>query len=80
MPMGSNEEHGAQDPNNPYCVNCTDMKGKLLPFEKKFEELVNVAMSTRWMTREQAIKHVLEEMSHMPAWREKVESIRPTST
>ena len=77
MPMGSNEEHGAQDPNNPYCVNCTDMKGKLLPFDKKFEELVNVAMSTRWMTREQAIRHVLEEMSRMPAWKDKVESIRP---
>ena len=54
MPMAVNEEHGAQDPNNPYCIHCTDLNGKLLPFEKKFEDLVNMAMKTRWMSREEA--------------------------
>ena len=43
--MATNEEHGAQNPNNPYCIHCTDMKGKLLPFERKFEELVKTAMA-----------------------------------
>ena len=71
--MATNEEHGAQDPNNPYCIHCTDMDGRLLPFEKKFEDLVNLAVKTRWMGREQAEKNVLREMALMPAWKNKVQ-------
>ncbi len=72
MPMSSREEHGAQDPNNPYCVHCTDMEGKLLPFEKKFEVLVDLSMKNRWLNREEAEKVVRLEMSQMPAWKDKV--------
>ncbi|HLE64912.1 MAG TPA: zinc ribbon domain-containing protein [Candidatus Bathyarchaeia archaeon] len=72
MPMAVNEEHGAQDPNNPYCIHCTDLNGKLLPFEKKFEDLVNMAMKTRWMSREEAERSVRLEMAQMPAWKDKV--------
>jgi hypothetical protein len=75
MPMATNEEHGAQNPDNPYCIHCTDMNGKLLPFEKKFEDLVNLAMQTRWMNREEAKKYVLQQMSQVPAWREKVQQL-----
>ena len=71
--MATNEEHGAQDPNNPYCIHCTDMDGRLLPFEKKFEDLVNLAVKTRWMGREQAEKNVLREMALMPAWKNRVQ-------
>lgn len=74
--MGSNEEHGAQDPENPYCLRCTDMKGKLLPFEKKLDDLVALAMSTRWMNKEQALKDVLDQMGQMPAWKDKVEALK----
>ncbi len=70
--MATNEEHGAQDPNNPYCINCTDIKGKLLPFEEKFEDLVDQAMKTRWMKREEASLIVLKEMAEMPAWKDKI--------
>ncbi len=69
MPMATSEEHGAQNPNNPYCIHCTDIKGKLLPFETKFEQLVKSAMDTRWMNREQAEKYVLGQMAELPAWR-----------
>jgi len=72
MPMATNEEHGAQNPNNPYCIHCTDMKGKLLPFEKKFEDMVKTAMDTRWMNREQAEKYVLQQMAQLPAWQDRV--------
>ncbi len=71
--MSTNEDHGAQDPNNPYCINCTDIDGKLLAFEKKFEVLVNLAVKTRWMTREQAEKTVRKEMVQMSAWKDKVQ-------
>jgi len=77
MPMATNEEHGAQNPDNPYCIHCTDMKGKLLPFEKKFEDLVKSAMDTRWMNREQAEKSVLDQMGQMPAWRDRVAQMKP---
>ena len=72
MPMSTNEDHGAQNPDNPYCIHCTDMKGKLLPFEKRFEDVVKSAMETRWMNREQAEKNAIEQMSQMPAWRDRV--------
>jgi hypothetical protein len=72
MPMETNEQHGAQNPNNPYCIHCTDMNGKLLPFEKKFEDLVKTAMDTRWMNREQAEKNALSQMAELPAWKERV--------
>jgi Putative zinc ribbon domain len=77
MPMATNEEHGAQNPNNRYCIHCTDMKGKLLPFEKKFEDNVKSAMDTRWMNREQAEKYVLGQMAEMPAWRDQVARMKP---
>ena len=73
MPMGSREEHGAQDPDNPYCIHCTDLKGKLLSFEKKYEDFVRLAIQTRWMSQEQAEKTVLEEMAQMRAWKEKIQ-------
>jgi hypothetical protein len=71
-PMGSKEEHGAQNPSNPYCTHCTDLKGKLLPFEKKFEDFVELAMNNRWMGKEEAEKAALAQMAEMPAWRDKL--------
>ncbi len=77
MPMATGEEHGAQDPDNPHCSHCTDLNGKLLPFEKKFEDQVDSVMQTRWMSREQAERYVLEEMAQMSAWRDKVRQLKP---
>ena len=71
-PMPSNIDHGASNPDNPYCVHCTDLKGKLLPFEKVFERLVEQEMQTRWMNKEQAEKSALEEMGKWTAWKDKV--------
>jgi len=72
MPMSTNEEHGGQNPNNPYCIHCTDLNGKLLSFERKFEDLVGLAMKSRWLSREEAEKTVRLEMGQMPAWKDKV--------
>jgi hypothetical protein len=55
------------------------MNGKLLPFEKKYEDLVTLAMQTRWMNREEAKKYVLQQMSQAPAWREKVRQLEGRS-
>ena len=72
MPMGSKEEHGSQNPDNPYCIHCTDLDGKLVSFEKKFEDFVSLAMKNRWMSREEAERSALSDMSQMSAWRDKV--------
>src|SRR5207302_380926 len=74
-PLASREEHGAQNLDNPYCIHCTDMKGKLLPFEKLYEDMVASAMQTRWMNKEQAEKYALEEMGRWPAWKDRVDKI-----
>jgi len=78
MPMATSEEHGGQHPNNPYCIHCTDLDGKLLPFERKFEDLVGLAMKTRWLNREEAEKTVRLEMAQMPAWKDKVPQAAPS--
>jgi hypothetical protein len=52
------------------------MKGKLLPFERKFEDMVRSAMDTRWMNREQAEKYVLRQMAELPAWRDRVADMK----
>ena len=72
MPMGSKEEHGAQNLDNPYCIHCTDLDGKLLSFEKKFEDFVGRALSGRWMAREEAERAALAQMAEMPAWRDRL--------
>jgi hypothetical protein len=53
------------------------MKGKLLPFEKKFEDMVKTAMDTRWMNREQAERYVLQQMAELPAWRDRAAQMKP---
>jgi hypothetical protein len=53
------------------------MKGKLLPFERKFEEMVKTAMDTRWMNREQGERYVLQQMAELPAWRGRVAQMKP---
>src|SRR5438093_10617999 len=76
-PLSSNADHGAQNPDNPYCIHCTDLKGKLLPFEKIDEAWVSQAMQTRWMNKAQAEKFALEAMGKWHAWKEK-DSDMPT--
>jgi len=70
--MGSREEHGAQKLDNPYCTHCTDLNGKLLPFEKKFEEFVEVVMSGRGLPKAEAARVALLQMAEMPAWRDRI--------
>jgi hypothetical protein len=73
--MAAKEDHGGQDADNPYCTHCTDLKGRLVLFEKKFGDTVDLAMQTRWMNHEQAEKYALEQMSQWPAWRDKAQQM-----
>jgi hypothetical protein len=51
------------------------LKGKLLPFEKLYGDMVSQAMQTHWMNKEQAEKYALEEMAKWPAWTDKAGQI-----
>ena len=79
MPMASSQDHGAQDSDNPYCVHCTDMDGRLLSFERKFEDFVQQAMKNRWLSREQAVRTAIAEMEQMPAWKDKIRKAATSS-
>jgi hypothetical protein len=51
------------------------MKGRLLPFEKLYDDMVASAMQTRWMNKEQAEKFALEEMGRQSAWKDRVDKM-----
>ncbi len=79
MPMASSQDHGAQNSDNPYCVHCTDMDGKLLSFERKFSDFVEQAMKNGWFSREQAMRTVLVEMEQLPAWKDRIQKAASSS-
>lgn len=65
-------------PTTPTAIYCTDLDGRLLPFEKKFEDLVGLAMKNRWLSREGAESVVKQEMAQMPAWKDRAQqALRP---
>ena len=43
-----------------------------MPFEKKFEEFVEIAMSGRGLGKQEAGKAALLQMAEMPAWRDRI--------
>ncbi|OLD04942.1 MAG: hypothetical protein AUJ07_02965 [Crenarchaeota archaeon 13_1_40CM_3_53_5] len=55
------------------------MDGKLLSFERKFEDFVQQAMKNRWLSREQAVRTAIAEMEQMPAWKDKIRKAATSS-
>ncbi len=55
------------------------MDGKLLSFERKFEDFVEQDMKNRWLSREQAVRTVMVEMEQMPAWKDKIRKAASSS-
>ena len=54
----------------PYCNYCVDDKGKLQPFDERFERMVQWQMRTKpSLDRAQAEKETLAYMGKMPAWK-----------
>jgi hypothetical protein len=70
MPMEDISQHGGKDINNPYCVYCTDKKGKLKSREEVRAGMVVFFMKSANKTRDKAEKYVDEHMKKMPAWKE----------
>ena len=68
MPMAKPEDFGGGNPENLYCVHCSNTDGSLKNYEEVFEGMVNFMVSSQKMDRKTAESAVKERMSSMPAW------------
>jgi len=68
MPMTKLEDFGGGNPENLYCVYCSNPDGSLKSRKEVFQGMVNFMMMSQKMDRETAESAAKERMSRMPAW------------
>jgi uncharacterized glyoxalase superfamily protein PhnB len=68
MPMSKFEDFGGGNPENLYCVYCSNRDGSLKSYKEGFEGMVNFMMASQKMDRRTAESAAKERMSAMPAW------------
>jgi len=68
MPMTKLEDFGGGNPENLYCVYCSNPDGSLKSREDVFKGMVNFMMTSQKMDRKTAESAAKERMSQMPAW------------
>jgi uncharacterized glyoxalase superfamily protein PhnB len=68
MPMTKLEDFGGRNPENLYCVYCSNQDGSLKSREEVFKGMVNFMMVSQKMDRKTAESAAKERMSKMPAW------------
>ena len=68
MPMSRSEEFGGGNPENLYCVYCSNPDGSLKSRKEVFEGMVDFMMKSQEMDREIAENAARDRMSRMPAW------------
>ena len=71
MPMTKLEEFGGGNPDNIYCVHCSNPDGSLKSYDEVLKGMVNFMMASQNMDRESAERAAKEYMSKMPAWESK---------
>ena len=68
MPMTKLEDFGGVNPENLYCVYCSNPDGSLKSHKEVFQGMVNFMMTSQKIDRETAESAAKERMSRMPAW------------
>jgi len=68
MPMTKPEDFGGGNPENIYCVYCSNPDGSLKGYKEVFEGMVNFMITSQKVDRKTAESAVKERMSRMPAW------------
>jgi uncharacterized glyoxalase superfamily protein PhnB len=68
MPMTKLEDFGGGNPENLYCVYCSNPDGSLKSYKEVFKGMVNFMMTSQKMDRKTAESAVKERMARMPAW------------
>jgi uncharacterized glyoxalase superfamily protein PhnB len=71
MPMTKPEDFGGGNPENLYCVYCSNPDGSLKSYKEVFEGMVNFMMMSQKMDRKTAESAAKERMVKMPAWSDK---------
>jgi uncharacterized glyoxalase superfamily protein PhnB len=68
MPMAKLQDFGGGNPENLYCVYCSNPDGSLKSYKEVFEGMVKFMMMSQKMDRETAESAARDRMSEMPAW------------
>jgi uncharacterized glyoxalase superfamily protein PhnB len=68
MPMTRPEDFGGGNPENKYCVHCSNPDGSLKSYEEALEGMTNFMMNSRNVDRETAESAARDYMAMMPAW------------
>ena len=68
MPMTKPEDFGGGNPENLYCVHCSNPDGSLKSYDEVLKGMVNFMMMSQNMDRETAESPAREHMAEMPAW------------
>jgi len=69
MPMEGPSTHGGGNPENKYCIHCTNSAGKLKDRAEVKKGMIKYMMKTERKGEEEAKNLVEEHMKRMPAWR-----------
>ena len=68
MPMTNLEDFGGGNPENLYCVHCSNPDGSLKSYDEVLTGMTNFMMMSQNMSRETADRAARDYMSKMPAW------------
>ena len=68
MPIAKAEDFGGGNPENLYCVHCSNADGSLKSYDEVFEGMITFMMISQNMDREAAKIAAKDYMSKMPAW------------
>lgn len=69
MPIQKPSEFGGGKTDNKYCVHCTDQNGNLLSYQEKLLGSINFIKSRMDISDSEAKKMAIENLSKMPAWK-----------
>jgi len=68
MTMTKPGDFGGENPENIYCVHCSNPDGNLKNYDEVFRSMVNFMMMFQKMDKETAGKAIKALMAQMPAW------------
>lgn len=71
MPMLSADDHAAGDEFKDYCLYCANPDGSMKSYDEALASMTEFMMHTRNLDEATARTAAAEELSHMPAWRDR---------
>lgn len=69
FPMEKDEDFALSDRSQPYCHNCTDARGALLPYEAVLDTNAQYYIESQGISADAAFDMAATLLAAMPAWR-----------